>query len=145
MIIATSSPKKFKLGAWLIKFYQKTLYSHVLIIDGDLVYQASHGMVNCMYIDNFLADNDILNRFKIPDEAVDMTFVKKKLGIGYSYREIFALGFRYVTGIKLFGNHADPKFICSEYVGKALRLSWVDDYTTPVEIYSYLKNTYLEH
>ena len=61
MIIATSAPKKWKIGAELIKFYQKTNYSHVLIIDGDLVYQASNGDVNCMHIDVFLENNNIID------------------------------------------------------------------------------------
>lgn len=140
MIIATSKPNKFKIGAWLITVYQKTAYSHVLIIDKDLVFQASHGMVNCMYIDNFLADNTIIDKFEVPDSAVDMEFVKKKLGIGYSYKEIFALAVKFVTGIKLFSNHSDPKFICSEFVGDALRIGWCNDYTTPKEIATYLRS-----
>jgi hypothetical protein len=139
MIIATSAPNKFKIGAWLIKVYQKTEYSHVLIIDGDLVYQASHGLVNCMYIDNFLKDNVIIDRFDVPDSAVDMTFVKKQLGVGYAVRQLIAIAVKYVTGIKLFSNHADAKFICSEFVGQALRLPWIDDYSTPKEIAAYLK------
>ena len=51
MIIATSSPIKFKVGAELIKLYQKTQFSHILIIKDDLVFQASHGKVNCTHID----------------------------------------------------------------------------------------------
>ena len=139
MIIATSSPNKFKIGAWLIKVYQKTAYSHVLIIDGDSVYQASHGLVNCMHIDNFLKDNTIIDRFSVPNDTVDMTFVKKQLGVGYAFKQLIAIGVKYVTGIKLFSNHADSKFICSEFVGQALRIPWVDDYTTPKEIAEYLK------
>jgi hypothetical protein len=140
MIIATSAPNKFKIGAWLIKVYQKTEYSHVLIIDGDLVYQASHGLVNCMYIDNFLVDNKVFEKFNVAKEHIDMDFVKKQLGKKYSVKQILAIAVKYITGIKLFSNHADPKFICSEFVGQALRIPWVDDYTNPKEIAEYLTN-----
>jgi len=38
--------------------------------------------------------------------------------------------------------NGDQKFICSEFVGKALKLDWVDDLTTPEEINNYLKDKY---
>lgn len=138
MIIATSKPKKWKIGAELIKFYQNTEFSHILIIDGDLVYQASRGLVNCTHIDVFLQHNIIVDKFSVPSDLVDMTFVKKQLGKKYSTYQILVLPIYRLFKFKYLGNN-NAKFICSEFVGKALMLPWVDDTTTPKDIVRYLK------
>ena len=140
MIIVTSSPKKFKIGAELIKFYQGTEFSHVAIVRGNLVFQASHGHVNCMHIDTFLQDNKVIDKFKVADSAVDMDFVYHQLGKPYGYIQIFEIAIKYLTGIKILINNRNKQFICSEFVGKALHLEWVNDYTTPKEIAEYLKS-----
>lgn len=148
MIIATSSPIKWKIGAELIKWYQGTTFSHVLIIDGDFVYQASQGYVNCMYIHNFLEHNRIIHTYRIPDEIIDMEFVKSQLGKEYGFCQLAIIAvlsviksiFSFVK-FKYKGN-GDQKFICSEFVGKALKLDWVDDLTTPAQIDQYLKDKY---
>lgn len=138
MIIATSSPIKWKVGAETIKWYQNTTFSHVLIIDEDLVYQASHGMVNCTYIDNFLNANKIVNFYEVDDNTIDMDFVKRQLGKKYGTMQLIAIPLAKYFKIKIKGNN-DQKFICSEFVGKALKLEWVNDLTTPKEIDNYLK------
>jgi hypothetical protein len=138
MIIATSCPKKWKIGAELIKFYQKTKFSHVAIIKGDLVFQASHGSVNCTHISVFLQDNIVINRFYVGNDKVDMAFVKLQLGKGYSVLQVLQIAFKYLTGIKITIGNGNQQFICSEFVGKALRLPWVDEHTTPAQIAEYL-------
>ena len=140
MIIATSTPKKWKIGAELIKFYQKTEYSHILIIDNDLVYQASNGDVNCMHIDVFLENNNIIDVLEVEDHLVDMDFVKKQLGKKYAFLQLVNIATRFLLGIKLFKNDGNQKFICSELVGKALHLKWVNDQTDPRQVFEYLKN-----
>lgn len=140
MIIATSAPNKFKIGAALIKFYQKTEYSHVLIIDGDLVYQASHGFVNCMHIDVFLEHNNIIDVLEVDDSKVDLEFVKKQLGKKYGFIQLLNIATRFLFGIKLFKNDGNQKFICSELVGKALHLDWVNDQTDPKQVFEYLRH-----
>lgn len=140
MIIITSSPKKWRLGAELIKFYQKTEFSHVAIVRGNLVFQASHGFVNCMHVDIFLKDNKVIDKFKVPDCAVDMNFVYHQLGKPYSYIQIFEIALKYLTGVKVLINNRNNQFICSEFVGKALHLDWVTDHTSPKEIAVYLKS-----
>lgn len=138
--IATSSPKKWKIGAEIIKSVQGTEFSHVLIIHKDLVFQASHGEVNVTHIDVFLEENKIIAEYLVEHEAVDFDFVKKQLGKKYSYRQLVSIGMRYLFGIKqFFKDNKDQSFICSEFVGKALRLDWVNDETTPAEIDNYLK------
>jgi hypothetical protein len=138
MIIVTSSPKKWKLGAELIKFYQKTKFSHVAIIKGDLVFQASHGSVNCTHINVFLKDNVVIDRFYVHNSKVDMNFVKLQLGKKYSFWQIIQIAIDYFTGIKITISNGNQKFICSEFVGKALRLPWVNEHTTPAQIADYL-------
>lgn len=141
MIVATSTPIKWMIGAEAIKLYQNTDFSHILIIDGDLVYQASHGLVNCMYIENFLLDNKIIYKYEIPNNLVDMIFVKKQLGKKYSKFQIIITPLLKLVKAKTKGN-GNQKFICSEFVGKALMLDWVDDITTPKQIDNYLKSSY---
>lgn len=139
MIIATSSPKKFKLGAFLIKKYQKTEFSHVLIIKDDLVFQASHGCVNSTYLDTFLEDNKIIHEYNLNDNLIDFDFVKKQLGKKYGIKQIINISLLYLLGIRIFSYDNNQRFICSEFVGKALKLKWVNDLTTPKEIDNYLR------
>jgi hypothetical protein len=139
--IAVSSPIKFKIGAELIKKVQGTEFSHVLIIYKDLVFQASHGAVNVTHIDVFLADNKIINEYEVKHEDIDFDFVKRQLGKKYGYKQLISIGIRYLFGIKqFFKDNKNSSFICSEFVGKALRLDWVDDETTPAQIDEYLKS-----
>lgn len=140
MIVATSTPRKWKIGAALIKWYQGgTEYSHVLLIKDDMVYQASHGWVNCMYLDNFTKENKIVDVYIVPDDKVDFEYAKRQIGKKYSLFQLFKIGLKYLTGIKLSHN-GDKRFICSEYVGKCLKLAWVNDYTDPREIVKYLSS-----
>jgi hypothetical protein len=141
LIVATSSPKKWMVGAELIKFYQSTEFSHVLIIQGDLVFQASHGFVNCTHIDNFLCENYIVNYYEVLDDSINMDFVVRQLGKKYSTLQILVLPFLKLVKAKSKGN-GNQQFICSEFVGKALKLQWVDDTTTPKEIDKYLRSMY---
>lgn len=139
MIIATSTPKGFKLGAEIIKWYQGTEFSHVLILEEDLVYQASHGFVNCWHIEVFMEQNNMITVYEIPDSAVDMEYVKSQLGRKYSVMQILKIAVYALTHFKFKKDNGNKSFICSELVGKALRLPWVNDYTTPEEIDDYLK------
>lgn len=139
MIVATSTPRKWKIGAALIQFWQKTDFSHVLIIKDDLVFQASHGYVNCTYIETFLLENKIISKYQVCDSDVDFDFVKKQLGKKYSLFQLIMIPL--CKWFKFSWNKdKDSKFICSEYVGKALKLDWVTDLTTPQDIDNYLKS-----
>jgi len=144
MIVATSKPKTWKIGSELICFYQKTNFSHVLIIKDDLVYQASHGLVHAAHMDNFIVDNKIIDRYDIPDSVVDMEFIHKQLGKKYGTMQVILIPLLKFIKAKWSGN-GNEKFICSEFVGKALRLDWVGELTTPKEIDKYLRETYGEN
>lgn len=139
MIVATSKNKNFSIPAILIQFYQKTTFSHILIIDKNLVFQASNGFVNCMHIDNFLSNNIIVDQYEIPDDSIDMEFVYSQLGKKYNFIQILQIVIKYLTGIRITFNSKNDRFICSEFVGKSLRLQWVNDFTTPIDIVKYLK------
>ena len=128
------------MNSWLIKKYQGTKFSHIAIIKDGMVYQASHSYVNCVHIDTFLAENKIIDEFKVPDCAIDMDFVYHQLGKPYSYIQILEIAIKYLTGIKILINNKNNQFICSEFVGKALQLDWVTDYTSPKEISDYLRS-----
>lgn len=94
-----------------------------------------------MHVDNFLSGNKIIHFYQIPDCTVDMDFVKKQLGKEYGLDQLIAIPFVKFFRLKYEGNK-DQKFICSEFVGKALKLDWVDDSTTPKEIDEYLRGIY---
>jgi hypothetical protein len=140
MKIATSSPKKFKIGSALIKWYQGgTKYSHVLLINSDdMIYQASHGRVHCLHIENFLEDNKIIDIFTVSDDLLDFEFAKKQVGKKYGFMQLIRIAIKYLFGLRLIDN-GNKRLICSEYVGKVLKLDWVDDYTSPEEIVKYLR------
>lgn len=139
--VATSVPKKWKLGSFLIRYYQGwTEFSHVLILDDreELVYQASQGLVNVMYIDNFLEDNKIVHMYPVLNrEDVDMVYIKKQLGKKYGFDQILSIALQFILGIRLRDN-GDQRLICSEFVGRALKLPNITDKTTPLEIHNYL-------
>ena len=140
MKVATSSPIEWKIGAACIKLYQGTEFSHILLIKDNMVYQASHGYVNCILLSNFLKENKIINSYEVPDESVDMNFVLDQLGKKYSFWQLIRIAIKYLTNIKV--TVKNNKFICSEFVGKALVLPWVDDFTDPKDIDIYLKEKY---
>lgn len=140
MKIVASRPKGFKIGAELIMLYQNTAFSHVAIIKDNLVFQASRGCVNCVHIEYFLYNNEIIQEFEIPEEMLDMDFVYRQLGKAYSVLQVLEIAFKYFTGIHILINNGSEKFICSEFVGKALRLDWVNDFTSPKEIADYLES-----
>lgn len=138
-MIITSSPKTWKIGAELIKLYQRTEFSHVAIIKDNLVFQASHGYVNCCHIDIFLQENNIVYVHEIEPSLIDMDFVYRQLGKKYSIIQVFAVPILRLVKATWSGN-GDEKFICSEFVGKALKLDWVGELTTPKEIDNYLRS-----
>lgn len=148
--IASSSPIKNKIGSGLIKWYQKTSYSHVFMIYGDFVFQASHGLVNVWHIENFLKENKIIDKIKVEKETIDFSFMLKQLGKLYGYSQLIEISLRYIFVIKLkvisqirfrkiFKDNKDRKYTCSEYMGRTLKLAWVNDDTTPKDIIEYIK------
>jgi hypothetical protein len=142
--IATSSPNKWLIGAELIKLYQRTDFSHTLIIKDGLVYEASHGDVHTMPFELWLAKNKIVNFYEVDDAKVDMVYVESmvKEDVKYGVDQIVRIAIKYFFGFTIKRNNGNSRLICSEYVGRALRLDWVNDYTSPKDIDTYLRSIY---
>ena len=143
--IASSRPNTHKIGSSIIMWYQNTNYSHVLVIVNDMVFEASHGMAHIDMMEKFLKENVIVNRIEIPKEKCDFEYLFSTLGNAYGYSQIIEIASRYIFLLKLklirkfkYKDNGSSQVICSEYVGKVLRLDWVDDLTSPEEIVSYL-------
>ncbi len=113
IIIAFSYPKKFKIGAKFISWFLNKPYSHVLVywysknLDRTLVYQASHGQVHFIEMDNFLKDNNIVKEFKLEVSEENFNKLIRKCvdlaGQPYAYLELITIGINSVLskiGIK---------------------------------------------
>ena len=139
MIIATSYPKRFNILSWLIAKVQGTKFSHVLIIDEriNLVFQASHGYVNAQNTKIFVEENIIIDKYKVPDSSVNYDFIISNLGVPYGKMQLVFTSLHLLFKWR-FKDNGNQYFICSEFVGRALKLDWVNDSTTPKEIHDYL-------
>lgn len=140
VIIAASYPKKFKIASWIIAKYQGTNFSHVLVIYKDWVYEASHGDVHAIPFAEWDDNNNILFVFETTEDKVDLPYLKRMVETRTKYGklQIISIALKYLFNIVLRDN-GNKRLICSEYVGKFLKLDWVNDLTTPEEIVDYLK------
>lgn len=143
--IASSRPIKRKIGSDLIMWYQKTNYSHVIVIIEDMVYQASHGYANTIPFKEFLKNNMIVDLVEIEKEKCDFEYLYNTLGTKYGYAQLFKVAMKFITitKLKMFRNYkykdnGNKYVICSEYMGKFLKLDWVNDLTDPRDIIKYL-------
>lgn len=130
LYIGLSAPKKFKLGAAIIKWGEKTPYSHVYIRRvskniGEYVYQATAaGGVNFMGIDIFNNHNEIFEEyeFEVQDMSNVLRFFISNAGKEYSIKQILILSkiilIHDKLGIKYNSSQSningDKEFICSE-------------------------------
>lgn len=159
-LIGFSSPKKFKIGAELIKLWQgRTTYSHVYLkvysnyTEEWLVYQASHGMVNCTHYDNFLAENMPVVEIGVyisPDN-LRATIKKAQTLLGRDYGTVGLLKlviYRIITStgmgcasMKAWGDGLKT-FHCSEFLATLLPeyAHGNPDYIEPVHIYNKLQS-----
>ena len=143
--IASSAPINKKFGSEIIKWYQNTEYSHVLVILNDMVFQANHHGVVTESMDFFLKENKILDCIEINKEKCDFEFLFYGLGKPYGFMQIFKIALKYLFMTKLkilkairIKDQSAKSLICSQYVGKFLKLDWTNDYTDPEDIMSYL-------
>jgi hypothetical protein len=144
--IASSRPIEDKIGSDLIMWFQETDYSHVLIIINDMVFQASHGFVNATSMENFLKENLIVNKIEIEKEKCDFKYLFLTLGNKYGYNQLIKIATKYIllTKLKILKrfkakDNGNKFLICSEYVGRFLMLDWVNDFTDPEDIITYLE------
>jgi len=124
--IGFSYPNKFKIGAWLLRVWQKSDYSHTYIrFDSEkiesTVYHAAHGMVHFKTYENFIKENNIIQEFKIDcDKYTCLKHCIKLAGQDYSKLELLKIALYDIfmnIGIKLKFQD-DAGYICSELVGE---------------------------
>ena len=127
VIIGFSKPNTFKIGAKIISMYEHTEFSHVYLrvytpfADRHIVYQASHGYVNCLTYDNFKAGNDIVAEFiyEVKDEKCRniIQYCMDHLQTPYSYLGLVEIACKKLFKIKGDG---DKGFVCSELAARAM-------------------------
>jgi hypothetical protein len=127
--IGFSSPKKFKIGAELIKWWIDKSYSHVYVgyIDDQgrsLIFHSAHGMVHLVSRCNFIKDNDIILEkditFNTKEYQEFRDYYYDKLGNPYSYIDLLKIPF-YDMGF-FTATENTSGYICSELLSEMLWL-----------------------
>lgn len=150
--IGFSVKNGFAPAACLIRAWQGgTDYSHVYLrvysnyTDEMLVYQASHGLVNCMNYQNFLLNNKVIREFivQLPDEDLKACIKKcqQLLGRPYGYKGLVKLAVAKVFKQKIQGD-GENSFHCSELIATLFPKLAKDidsDFIEPVDLYKHLE------
>lgn len=127
VIIGFSRPKHWKIGAECIKRWSKSNFSHVYIVENrryvgrEIVYQASHGNVNCISKSNFLKENEIVAEFAVPMSTVDYCNTIQYCidNLGADYGQIGLIKIVLSKKLKLTGD-GSKTFHCSELAIRAV-------------------------
>lgn len=157
VVIGFSQPKGCMIGAEVIKLWMGTPYSHVYLrvyssyTEQWLVYQASHGMVNCLTYTAFSATNNTTHEYSVDvsDEALRSTVRKAQqlLGQPYGYFGLLRLVLRRleipVVGDGLKSSHCS-EFIATLFPDLAERAGITADYIEPVHLQKVLSLSKLE-
>jgi hypothetical protein len=148
------STKKFAPFSWLIRFWDKTPYSHVYFQfetsknKVEIVYQASSTMLNYMSKDVFLTKNAVVEEFEffIDDERYDFIMLNcmKSAGLEYSVKQVFGLVIADLFNMESNPLSDEKRYVCSEWVAEELQLlgyrfNKTLDLITPKDIYKVLK------
>ena len=132
--VILSSPIKKYFGSELIKFWQKSNYSHVLFSwidnqDRELVIHASHGNVHMMLMSNFLKENMIVESKSIQYSDTEYNILRDfcydRLGTPYGTFDLLHIAIHDIfknLGINIIPEN-DRGYICSELVSTGLLLS----------------------
>lgn len=130
--IGFSSPKTWKVGSELIKWWGKEPYSHVFINyqddqERDLIFEASHGMVHLSLKEHFLEDNKIIVSYdlSLTDEQYQnfRDFYYDKLGQPYNFIDLIQIVIRdtlHEIGFNIKFKESKG-FICSELTSRMLQ------------------------
>lgn len=156
--VAFSSTKsKFMLFGKLIEAIEKRPFSHSLVIYKDsltgmeMVFQASHGRVNCCSLDRFLQDNVIKVKYNILiSDELHLKFSKFKnsmLGAKYSWAEIFFIAIKKLIHLESPFKDGLDTVICSELAAYVCQMLGIEmpknlDSITPSELNSILSSYY---
>lgn len=159
IIIGFSKPKKLKVFAWAIMKGYRTPYSHVYIkfwsekFQRNLIYQASHTMVNFMGNSIWNEENQVVREFNLDiteDNRTKMIqFAMDSVGKAYGIKN--ACGLAWVRICEIFGKKVKNPFsdggktyVCCELVAHVIKeYASVDlhddlDDINPKEIYEIL-------
>lgn len=133
VIVGFSSPKKFKIGAWLIKKWIKKSYSHVYIRynnedNMDVVFHAAHGTVHHVSYDRFASQNETISSYilKLTDEEFKALqwYCYGTMGLTYDTGDLIKIVLYDIAekvGIRL--NTKDwSGYICSELASEVLNI-----------------------
>jgi len=130
--IGFSRPKAwFKPGSWLIRLSEGTKYSHVYLswttsVGVDIVYQASHTMVNFMSKVNFDKQALVIEEYEteISNEAYSrlLKYCLTNAGTDYGNNQILGIAIQRIFGLKKnpFSDGRDTQ-VCSELVGYVIK------------------------
>lgn len=155
----SKSKKKLPIGSWVIRFYQRTPFSHVYIrlpivprFPSDKILHASEGLVQNMSKTQFDKKHRIVKEFPIEITESRYRHLIDKMhelsGADYSYMQnvgIFIVSMLRYIGIKI-RNPWRKDWNCSEYVAHVL---WEDvpgfnqfdpNLVTPKDLYTILSN-----
>ena len=131
IIIGFSNPKKFMIGAEIIKVAQNyAAYSHTYIRFEktnkmpSVVYHAAHGLVHFRKFDNFCTGNNVIKEYEIEvSEEIKQQILNLCInlsGEGYGYLELLKIAFAdlvYSICNKTINFKNSRGYICSELVG----------------------------
>lgn len=130
LVIGCSRNSECKIGSELIQWWISQPYSHVYARwylhtqEREIVYQASHGMVHQLSLDNFTKQNTIVKEFtlyltdeqfkKFSQKCIDLQ------GIPYSKLELLQIFISDITHGKVKFQD-QPGYICSELMAELLQ------------------------
>ena len=166
IIVGFSKPKsKWKIFSAIIRFFQKTPYSHSYIkMQSDnlgltYIYQANGSGLNFCNLEIFNKKNIVIKEFIFDESKIDREIYKKvfiycmaNAGKSYSFKQILYI-FKSII-MRFFGCKCDKKkingdsgYICSELVAYILeiigyRLNKEYDYVTPKDLYIFLERLF---
>ncbi len=136
------------IGSKIIEDVEKRPFSHVYVkvtdLDGiPMVYQASHGMVNCVTYQGFKTANTVVKEYTLqctPKQYQDtIIFLKENLGVPYSQSQIVMIGIKKVFHVEMNLHNGINEEICSELGARVCQILGINvgndlDFTTPSDL-----------
>jgi hypothetical protein len=147
------STKFFAPFSWLIRFWDRTPYSHVYFqfettkTKIEIVYQASSTMLNYMSKDVFLTKNSVVSEFELflTDEQYNLIMLNcmKSAGLDYSIKQIIGLVIANTFNLKSNPLSDEKQYVCSEWIAEQLqtigyRFKKPLDLITPKDVFKVL-------
>jgi hypothetical protein len=132
--IGFSAPKnKYKIFANAIQLVEKRPFSHVFTLyqdpttGMDMIFQASHGMVNHISYEMFCKDNYVIKTYELlftdKQFAGFYEFMLKNLGVPYGILEIVGIFFKKITHLQSPFHDGTETFICSELAARVCEMN----------------------